>query len=140
MKIQLSSFSDWIRFYLSSFFQNLLRSSEVNICRRKVFQRFVISLVVIAVHKLLQSLFQFLRRFIFSERYHIDRAITDAAKAAYLATVLKYKVEKLEKYQGLESIKELVIDQEFDSKLNKLKNGNPEAFFYWYQISLIRTA
>jgi hypothetical protein len=100
----------------------------------------VVALVVIAVHKLLQSLFQFLRRFIFSERYHIDRAITDAAKAAYLATVLKYKVEKLEKYQGLESIKELVIDQEFDSKLNKLKNGNPEAFFYWYQISLIRTA
>ncbi len=80
------------------------------------------------------------KRFIFSESYHIDRAITDAAKAAYLATVLKYKVEKLEKYQGLESIKELVIDQEFDSKLNKLKKGNPEAFFYWYQISLIRTA
>lgn len=80
------------------------------------------------------------KRFIFSENYHLDRAITDAAKAAYLATVLKYKVPKLEKYQGLESIKKLVIDQEFDSKLNKLKKGNPEAFFYWYQISIIRTA
>lgn len=78
------------------------------------------------------------KRFIFSENYHLDRAITDAAKAAYLSTVLRYKVTKLEKYQGLESIKELVIDQSFDSKLNKLKKGNPEAFFYWYHVSLIR--
>ncbi|WP_066435460.1 nucleotidyl transferase AbiEii/AbiGii toxin family protein [Chryseobacterium sp. CCH4-E10] len=78
------------------------------------------------------------KRFIFSESYHLDRAITDAAKAAYLATVLRYKVKKLKKYQGLESIKQLVIDQEFDSKLNKLKKGNPEAFLYWYHVSLIR--
>ncbi|MPS73034.1 MAG: hypothetical protein E2590_07750 [Chryseobacterium sp.] len=79
-----------------------------------------------------------MKRFIFSETYHLDRAITDAAKAAYLATVLKYKITKLEKYHGIESIKELVIDQEFDSKLNKLKKSNPEAFFYWYHISLIQ--
>lgn len=78
------------------------------------------------------------KRFIFSENYHLDRAITDAAKAAYLATVLKYKVTRLNKYQGIESIKDLVINQEFDSKFNKLRKGNPEAFFYWYQISLIR--
>lgn len=78
------------------------------------------------------------KRFIFSENYHIDRAITDAAKAAYLATLLKFEVKHLTKYQDAKSIQELVINQSFDSKLNKLKKGNPEAFFYWYQISLIR--
>ncbi len=78
------------------------------------------------------------KRFIFSENYHIDRAVTDASKAAYLAAVLTYKLEKIEKYGGLESVKDLEIEQRFDSKLNKLKKGNPEAFFYWHQISLIR--
>lgn len=78
------------------------------------------------------------KRFIFSENYHLDRAITDAAKAAYIATVLKHKHNKLEKYKNIEQIKDLTIDQTFNSKLNKLKKGNPEAFFYWYQIYLLK--
>ncbi|HEY1055478.1 MAG TPA: nucleotidyl transferase AbiEii/AbiGii toxin family protein [Emticicia sp.] len=78
------------------------------------------------------------KRFIFSENYHLDRAITDASKAAYLATVLQLKHNKLEKYSNPEDVKNLIIDQSFNSKLNKLKKGNPEAFFYWYQIYLLR--
>jgi hypothetical protein len=78
------------------------------------------------------------KRFIFSEGYHVDRAITDAAKAAYLATVIQQKHGKLEKYKNAEQIRDFVIDQSFNSKLNKLKKGNPEAFFYWYQIYLLK--
>jgi hypothetical protein len=78
------------------------------------------------------------KRFIFSESYHIDRAITDAAKAAYLATVIQEMHNKLEKYQNPEQVRDFVIDQSFNSKLNKLKKGNPEAFFYWYQIYLLK--
>lgn len=78
------------------------------------------------------------KRFIFSENYHLDRAITDASKAAYLATVLQFKQARLVKYRDLEDVKSLLIDQSFNSKLNKLKKGNPEAFFYWYQIYLLR--
>jgi hypothetical protein len=78
------------------------------------------------------------RRFIFSENYHLDRAVTDAAKAAYLSTVLKHKRSQLEKYKDVSEVKDMVIDQSFNSKLNKLKKGNPEAFFYWYKISLIK--
>jgi len=80
------------------------------------------------------------KRFIFSESYHLDRAITDAAKAAYIATVLKYNITEFERYKGHEHVKELVIDQKFSKILGKLKKGNPEAFFYWYQIYLIKTA
>jgi hypothetical protein len=77
------------------------------------------------------------KRFIFSENYHIDRAIVDASKTAYLATVLRLKHDKLEKYQTAAEVKDWVIDQNFNSKLNKLRKGNPEAFFYWYQIYLL---
>lgn len=82
---------------------------------------------------------QSVKNFIFSESYHIDRAIVDAAKAAYIATVLKYSVTKFEKYTGIDQIKDLTIDQDFSQKLNKLKKGNPEAFYYWHQISVIKT-
>lgn len=78
------------------------------------------------------------KRFIFSENYHLDRAITDAAKAAYVATVLKHKHNKVEKYKDIEQVKDLTIDQSFNSKLNKLKKGNPEAFYYWYQIFMLK--
>jgi predicted nucleotidyltransferase component of viral defense system len=78
------------------------------------------------------------KRFIFSENYHLDRAITDASKAAYIATALLVKHDKLEKFTDPKVVNELIIDQSFNSKLNKLKKGNPEAFFYWYQIYLLR--
>ena len=78
-----------------------------------------------------------MKRFIFSESYDLDRAVTDAAKAAYLSTLLKHKANKLEKFQDAGQIKDWVIDQAFNSKLNKLKKSNPEAFFYWYQVYLL---
>ena len=77
------------------------------------------------------------KRFIFSEKYNMDRAIADAAKAAYLVTILRQKGSKVEKFLDIAQVKDLVIDQSFNSKLNKLKKGNPEAFFYWYQIYLL---
>lgn len=80
------------------------------------------------------------RNFIFSESYHLDRAITDAAKAAYIATVLKHGGKTFEKYRGVDQVRELVIDQSFNQKISKLRKSNPEAFFYWHQIFLIKSA
>jgi hypothetical protein len=76
-------------------------------------------------------------RFIFSESYHLERAITDAAKAAYLSKAIQYKIEAFETYSNPAQVTDFVIDQSFNSKLNKLKKSNPEAFFYWYQVSLL---
>ncbi len=80
------------------------------------------------------------KNFIFSESYHIERAIIDASKAAYIATVLKHGIGKFEKYTGIDQLKDFTINQSFNKKLNKLKKSSPEAFYYWYQISIIRLA
>lgn len=72
--------------------------------------------------------------FIFSENYHIEKAITDASKAAYLATIIKHNKTKVEKFSNALEVKDWIIEQPFDTRLNKLKKSNPEAFFYWYKI------
>lgn len=77
------------------------------------------------------------RRYIFSESYHIDRAIIDASKAAYMAKAIQHGIPEFNKFTEPSGVRDLTIYQSFNSKLNKLKKGNPEAFFYWYQISLL---
>jgi len=72
--------------------------------------------------------------FIFSESYHLEKAITHASKAAYLSILIKYNAEKLEKYENPAQVKEWLITEPLNNKLNKLKKSNPEAFFYWYKI------
>ncbi len=75
-----------------------------------------------------------IKSFIFSENYHPDRAIVCASKAAYLATIVKAGGKTIEKYRDPKEMTDWVIEQPFDTKLNKLKKSNPEAFFYWYKI------
>ncbi len=82
----------------------------------------------------LQTGIQRLQNFIFSENYHIEKAILHASKAAYLATVIKHRFPEIEKYENPEQIKHWSIDHPINTKLNKLKKTNPEAFFYWYKI------
>lgn len=72
------------------------------------------------------------RSYIFSEPYHLERAITDAAKAAYLSRLIKSENSKSEKYKNAQQLISLIIEQPFNTKLNKLKKTHPEAFFYWY--------
>jgi predicted nucleotidyltransferase component of viral defense system len=83
----------------------------------------------------LQTGIQRVSRFIFSETFHIDKAITAASKAAYLAALLRSKyVAAIEKYTDPKIMKDWSIGEPFWPKLNRLKKSNPEAFFYWYKI------
>lgn len=67
-------------------------------------------------------------------KFNIEEAITAAAKAAYLAEVLKNdKLSSLEKFENPLQIKDWLIENQEFNKLNKLKKSNPEAFFYWYK-------
>jgi len=75
-----------------------------------------------------------IKQFIFSEPYHIEKAIIHSAKSAYLATAIEKKIKLLEKYKEPLQIKDWNIEQPFYTRLNKLKKSNPEAFFYWYKI------
>jgi hypothetical protein len=73
-------------------------------------------------------------RFIFSESYHIEKAITHASKAAYFAALIKHDNETIEKNSNPLQMKDWLIAKPMSTKLNRLKKSNPEAFFYWYKI------
>lgn len=72
--------------------------------------------------------------FVFSETYHIERAIIDASKAAYLAKLIQTEKEEIEIFSNPDILKNWTIELPLNTKLNKLKKSNPEAFFYWYKI------
>jgi predicted nucleotidyltransferase component of viral defense system len=82
----------------------------------------------------LQNGIERISRFIFSESYHIEKAIADASKAAYLSTLIHLDAKKIAKFENALQPKDWQIDEPLNNKLNKLKKSNPEAFFYWYKI------
>ncbi len=73
-------------------------------------------------------------RFIFSESYHLEKAITHASKAAYIAMLIKHDANEIEKFEDPQQLKDWTITAPLNTKLNRLKKSNPEAFFYWYKI------
>ena len=87
----------------------------------------------------LQQGIQRVSRFIFSESYHIEKAITHSSKAAYFATLIKNDAITIEKYDDPLQMKEWVISEPMNLRLNRLKKSNPEAFFYWYKIYELET-
>jgi len=87
----------------------------------------------------LQTGIQRVSRFIFSESFHIDRAITFASKAAYLSALIKSDSGVIEKYKNPAVMKDWTIGEPFWPKLNRLKKSNPEAFFYWFKIFELNT-
>jgi hypothetical protein len=87
----------------------------------------------------LQKGIQRVSRFVFSESYHIEKAIVHASKAAYLATLVKVDAAKIKKYNNPLQMKDWIIEERMNTRLNKLKKSNPEAFFYWYRIYELTT-
>jgi len=82
----------------------------------------------------LQKGIQRISRFVFSESYHLEKTITHASKAAYLAISIKKDSKKIEKYTNPLELKDWIIKEPMNKKLNRLKKSNPEAFFYWFKI------
>ena len=71
-------------------------------------------------------------------RYTLDMAISDAAKAAYLATIIQYGLNKIEKYSGnAAGLKSMTISPVISKEVAKIRRGNPEAYYYWCKISQI---
>ncbi len=78
--------------------------------------------------------------FIFSENYHIEKAIVSASKASYLSVLISSDKTAIEKFDNPVQIKDWIISNPLYNKLNKLKKTNPEAFFYWFMmVELSRT-
>jgi predicted nucleotidyltransferase component of viral defense system len=87
----------------------------------------------------LQTGIQRVSRFIFSESFHIDRAISFASKAAYVSALIKSNKAEIEKFKNPAIMKDWTIGEPFWPRLNRLKKSNPEAFFYWYKIFELTT-
>lgn len=75
-----------------------------------------------------------IKGFIFSESYHIEKAIAHASKTAYLSALIQHDAKAIDKFENPLLMKDWQISEPLNSKLNKLKKSNPEAFFYWYKI------
>jgi len=78
-----------------------------------------------------------IKGYIFSESYNIEKAIIHASKAAYLSVLIRRKETNIEKFGDPLEMATWIIKQPFNTKINKLKKSNPEAFFYWYKIVLL---
>lgn len=76
-----------------------------------------------------------LKSFMYKQKYIIDNAIVDAARAAYLATLIEKGVNEIEKYHSAQDVMALQIADTLTNKLNKLRGRLPEAFFYWAKTS-----
>jgi hypothetical protein len=91
------------------------------------------------VFKLLQTGTKRIQSFIHSEKYNIDRAITNASKTAYLSVLIYNGITKAAHFdpQNFDHLRDAVIKEPMPTKLNKLKKSNVEAFFYWNEIGKI---
>lgn len=73
-----------------------------------------------------------LKQYIFSENYHIEKAITHAARAAYMAAIIQTGAKTINRFDDPIEIKDWNIANQQYNKLNKLKKSNPEAFYNWF--------
>ena len=91
--------------------------------------------------KLLQTGTKRIQSFIHSEKYNIDSAITNASKAAYLSVLIANKATTAVHFdpQNIEPLRNAVINEPLNTKLNKLKKSNIEAFFYWNEIGKMKS-
>lgn len=87
----------------------------------------------------LQQGIQRVSRFIFSENYHIEKAVIHASKVAYTASLIKYDSKTIEKYSNPLQMQKWLIAEPMNKKLNRLKKSNPEAFFYMYKVYELET-
>jgi hypothetical protein len=73
--------------------------------------------------------------FIFSEPFHLEKAITHAAKAVYIASAIKYGIKDFSHFSRDIDMKGWIITELMNTKLNKIKKSDPEAFFYLCKVS-----
>lgn len=83
----------------------------------------------------LQTGIQNIGNHIFSEPFHLENAMVPAAKAAYLSALLRTQSKDIKKFTDPAEIGDWEIEQPFNTRPNRFKRTNPEAFFYWFQTS-----
>lgn len=82
----------------------------------------------------LQSGISRLHSFMYLGKYQIEQAAADAAKAAYLATLIRQEASSFDRYD-YSSVSQLRLTSAVPVKLGKLQLPSPEAYYYWVKTS-----
>lgn len=72
---------------------------------------------------------------IISENYTYYSAVVNAAKAAYLATLLKLGINEITRFDSSIDLGKLKLYPTVNPAISKIRSFRPEAYFYWYEIS-----
>lgn len=80
-----------------------------------------------------------LNSFLMSGNFHIEKAQSASARAAYLASKLQTNdYSELKTYNPDDDLTNLAIKHKTYGFLNRFKKTNKEAFFYWYHCLLVK--
>ena len=90
--------------------------------------------------KLLQDGIKRIQSFIHSEKYRLDIAIVNASKVAYLSVLIANGISEVNHFDpiNIELLRNATIEAPLNTRLNKLKRTNIEAFYYWNETSKIK--
>jgi len=81
-----------------------------------------------------------IRSFIISKNFILEEAVLSAAKAAYLAILLKSRIHNIEFFNSKEDVTNLdIIDDRFRKNFKSIKKFNLEAYYYLYKFVEIYT-
>ena len=72
--------------------------------------------------------------FIFSERFSNEKAMVHAAKVAYLVELVKQGINQKVLFDPAIDMKNWLVSQPSDTRINKVKKSSPEGFFYLYHM------
>lgn len=75
-----------------------------------------------------------LNGYIFAERFSNEKAILHAAKVAYLIELVKRGITDKQTFNPQTDMRDWLVSQPFDTRINRIKKSSPEAFFYLYQM------
>lgn len=106
-----------------------IRATSLNISTRGLIDKTKFALLQKGINRI--------NSFMYLKPYHIEDAIVDSAKAAYLATLIQFGSNEVEHYDGNSSLLGNMVITSLNNRLNRLKLSNPEAFFYWYKTDRI---
>ena len=72
--------------------------------------------------------------FIFSERFSNEKAMVHAAKVAYLVELVKQGINQKVLFDPAIDMRNWLVIQPSDTRINKVKKSSPEGFFYLYHM------
>ena len=74
-----------------------------------------------------------IKDYIFSKNYILENAVGSAAKAAYLALLLKFDISEVEKFDPQIDLRNFSIEHPDFKKFKSIMKFDPETYFYWYK-------